>query len=284
MSEPESRFYTSQRLRLHYVVWGEERRPPLVLVHGGRDHARNWDRVAEALATDYAVYAIDLRGHGDSDWAIGSQYSLPEFTADLAAFATHLGRDPLTLAGHSLGGAVVLQYAGVCPERVQKVAAVEGLGPSTTRHEPASRRMRRWLAQLDDFQRRSPRRYASLADAVRRMREVNPNLSAEMAEHLTMHGLRRDEDGRYTWKFDNYVRLHSPYDFNIEDARELWNQIRCPLLLVRGDRSGAADPEEDGRASAFHTYRSVTIEGAGHWVHHDRFEPFMALLREFLSA
>jgi len=100
----------------------------------------------------------------------------------LDAFATHLGRDPLTLAGHSLGGAAVLQYAGVCPERVQKVAAVEGLGPSTTRHEPASLWMRRWLAQLDDFEQRSPRRYASLADAVRRMREVNPNLSAELAE------------------------------------------------------------------------------------------------------
>jgi pimeloyl-ACP methyl ester carboxylesterase len=282
VSEPESRFYTSQRLRLHYVLWGDERRPPLVLVHGGRDHARNWDRVAEAVADEYAVYAIDLRGHGDSDWAVGSQYSLPEFTADLAAFATHLGRDPLILVGHSLGGAVVLQYAGVSPERVKKVAAIEGLGPSSVQHEPASLRMRRWFAQLDNFAERSPRRYANLDEAVRRMREVNPNLSPAMAEHLTIHGARRDEDGRYRWKFDNYVRLHSPYEFNLEDARDLWNQSRCPVLLVRGDRSGAADPELDGKATAFHNYRSVTVPGAGHWVHHDRFEPFMDLLRDFL--
>lgn len=282
MPEPASRFYTSQRLQLHYVVWGDESRPPLVLVHGGRDHARNWDRVAAELAGDYAVYALDLRGHGDSDWAIGSQYSLPEFTADLAAFATHLVRDPLTLVGHSLGGAVVLQYAGVAPERAERVVAIEGLGPSVVQHEPASLRMRRWVAQLDGFERRSPRRYASLADAVQRMRQANPNLSVEMAEHLTIHGARREEDGRYRWKFDNYVRLHSPYEFNLEDARELWNQIRCPVLLVRGDQSGAADPESDGKASAFHDYRSVAIPGAGHWVHHDRFEPFMALLRQFL--
>src|SRR5438552_1642129 len=123
----------------------------MVLVHGGRDHARNWDRVAGELAADYAVYALDLRGHGDSDWAVGSQYSLPEFTAHLAAFATYLDRDPLPLVGHSLGGAVVLQYAGVCPDRVARVAAIEGLGPSVIQHEPASLRMRRWFAQLRDF-------------------------------------------------------------------------------------------------------------------------------------
>jgi pimeloyl-ACP methyl ester carboxylesterase len=266
------------------VVWGDESRPPIVLVHGGRDHARNWDRVADSLAAEHAVYAIDLRGHGDSEWAIGSQYSLPEHTADLAAFAAHLGRGPLTLVGHSLGGAVVLQYAGVCPQQVVKVVAIEGLGPSVVRHEPASLRMRRWLAELADFEQRSARRYASLAEAVERMQEVNPNLTAEMAEHLTEHGVRRDEDGRYVWKFDNYVRLRSPYEFNIEDARELWNQIRCPVLLVRGDRSGAADPEDDGKASAFHNYRSLQVAGAGHWVHHDRFDEFMLLLWQFLRA
>jgi len=255
----------------------------VVLVHGGRDHARNWDRAAQALLAEYSVYAIDLRGHGDSDWAIGSQYSLPEHTADLAAFASHLDREPLTLIGHSLGGAVVLQYAGVRPQQVAGVVAIEGLGPASVWHELASLRMRRWLTQLAEFEQRSPRRYGSLAEAVQRMREVNPNLSPEMAEHLTVHGLRRDEDGRFVWKFDNYVRLRSPYEFNLEDARELWNQIRCPVLLVRGDRSGAADPEIDGQASAFHDCRSVRVVGAGHWVHHDQFEPFMALVKDFLD-
>jgi pimeloyl-ACP methyl ester carboxylesterase len=240
--------------------------------------------VAEALAPNHCIYALDLRGHGDSDWAIGSQYSLPEYTADLAAFIEHLQRDPVVLTGHSLGGAVVLQYAGVAPDRVSKVVAIEGLGPSATPHELASRRMRRWIDQLDDFERRELHRYDSIHDAVQRMREANPNLSPEMAEHLTIHGVRRGEDGRYTWKFDNYVRLHSPYEFNLEDARELWNQIRCPVLLIRGDRSGAADPELDGKASAFHDYHSMTVAGAGHWVHHDRFEPFMALMHDFLRS
>jgi pimeloyl-ACP methyl ester carboxylesterase len=282
--EPQSRFYTSQRLRLHYVVWGDEANPPLLLIHGGRDHARNWDRVAERLLDRYAVYAVDLRGHGDSDWAIGSQYSMIEHVADIAAFFDALGRDPMPIVGHSLGGGIALPFTGVMPERVARVCAIEGLGPGISSPRPAHVRMRRWLSAMRELDRRVPRRYADLESAVTRMREANPHLTAEMAHHLTVHGSRRNEDGSYSWKFDNYERAHSPYEFNIADAREIWNQIRCPVLLVRGGQSQARDPEADGSASAFHTYRSVSIAGAGHWVHHDQFEAFMAELEPFLDG
>ena len=63
---PTSHFLVSQRLRLHYVDWGNPTKPTLVLVHGNRDHARNWDWVARELRHDWHVVAPDLRGHGDS--------------------------------------------------------------------------------------------------------------------------------------------------------------------------------------------------------------------------
>lgn len=282
--EPIARSYLSQRLRLNYVVWGDERKPPVLLVHGGRDHARNWDFVAAALTPEYAVYAVDLRGHGDSDWAFGSMYSLPEFTADIAAFVDHLDRGPLPLVGHSLGGAIVLQYAGTFPNNVTRVAAIEGLGPGVREPRPAHLRMAEWIEQVRDFERRTPRHYRSLHEAVKRMQEANPHLTPDMARHLAEHGVRRHEDGSYTWKFDNYVRMHSPYEFALHDARELWNQIRCPVLLIRGDKSWAKDPEQDGKASAFHNYRSVQIAGAGHWVHHDQLDAFLAVLLPFLRG
>ncbi len=238
--------------------------------------------MADALVDHYALYAPDLRGHGDSEWAIGGQYSMPDFVLDIAALADVLDRDPLTIVGHSLGGGIALQYAGVFPQRVTKVVAVEGLGPPIVQRRPAYIRMREWIAQMRDYERRSPRRYASIDDAVKRMADENPHLSAEMARHLTVHGARQDEGGAYVWKFDNYVRMHSPYEFNIEDARAIWNQVRCPVLLIRGTESWAGDPEEDGRASAFHNYRSVTIDDAGHWVHHDQLEAFLAAVHEFL--
>ena len=282
--EPIARTYTSQRLTLNYVVWGDERKPPILLVHGGRDHARNWDFLAEALVDRYAVYAVDLRGHGDSAWAIGSQYSMPEFTADIAAFVQMLDRGPLPLVGHSLGGAIVLQYAGTFPQNVTHVAAIEGLGPGVREPRPAHLRMAEWIDQVRDFERRKPRCYATLEDAVARMQEANGHLAPAMARHLAEHGVRRNEDGSYTWKFDNYVRMHSPYEFMLHDARELWNQIRCPVLLIRGGTSWAKDPEQDGKASAFHDYRSVQIADAGHWVHHDQLDRFLGVLLPFLRG
>ncbi|MGH2584864.1 MAG: alpha/beta fold hydrolase [Dehalococcoidia bacterium] len=278
----ESRFFTSQRLRLHYVVWGDERQPPVLLIHGGRDHARNWDRVAERLREEFCVYAVDLRGHGDSEWAIGSQYSMIDHVADVAAFFDHIDRDPMVVVGHSLGGGVALQFAGVMPERVARVCAIEGLGPGIRSPRPAHERMREWLGSIRELEGRVPRRYETIEAATHRMEEANPHLTPEMARHLTLHGARRNEDGSYSWKFDNYERMRSPYEFNIADAREIWNQIRCPVLLVRGDESFARDPEQDGTASAFHDYRSVLIRDAGHWVHHDQLDAFMAELTPFL--
>ena len=282
--QPLSRYYWSQRLKLHYVVWGDEANPPLLVIHGNRDHARTWDQVADRLKRDYAVYAVDLRGHGDSAWSVGSQYSLPEFVLDVAMLARELNRNPLTVVGHSLGGAVALEYSGVFNRHVKKVVAIEGLGPRVGEPTPASTRMRHWIGHMQEFDKRTPRRYTSLEDAVKRMRDENPHLTADMAQHLTLHGMRTNDDGSLSWKFDNYVRLHSPYEFNIAEAREIWNQIACPTLLVRGSESWASDPEEDGKATAFHHYENVLIKDAGPWVHHDQLEPFMKVLWGFLKA
>jgi pimeloyl-ACP methyl ester carboxylesterase len=280
--QPVSRYYWSQRLKLHYAVWGNEANPPLLLIHGNRDHARTWDQVAKRLKDDYCVYAVDLRGHGDSAWSVGSQYSLPEFVLDIAMLGEELQRYPLTIISHSLGGGVALEYAGVFPECVRKVVAIEGLGPPVREHVQGSVRMRNWIKEMSQFDKRQPRRYPSVDDAVKRMREENPHLSAEMARHLTIYGSRKNDDGTLSWKFDNYVRLHSPYEFNIAEAREIWNQIRCPVLLIRGSESWASDPESDGKASAFHDVRTELIKDAGHWVHHDQLERFMQIVQDFL--
>jgi pimeloyl-ACP methyl ester carboxylesterase len=116
------------------------------------------------------------------------------------------------------------------------------------------------------------------------MRETNPRLSEEQAHHLTLYGANRNEDGTYTWKFDNYVRAQSPYRFNMSDAQDIWGRITCPTLLFRGADSWAADPEKDGRAQVFQNPKIVTVPNAGHWVHHDQLDIFLREVRQFLAA
>ena len=283
---PTSHYYYSQRLKLHYVDWGNPEKSLLLLVHGGRDHARNWDWVAQALRDEYHIVAPDLRGHGDSAWARGSEYAMIEYVVDIAQLLSQLGTFPVILIGHSLGGGIVLQYSGVYPEKVRKVVAIEGLGPppQILQQQPkqAYERMQVWIKQMQELAGRQPRRYNTLEEAVQRMQEANPRLSHEQAYHLTLHGANRNEDGTYTWKFDNYVRAQSPYRFNLEDAREIWGRITCPTLLVRGAESWASDPEKDGRATAFRDPKVVTVPNAGHWVHHDQLVIFLSTVRDFL--
>src|SRR5881296_2587414 len=280
------RTISTQRLKLHYVDWGNADERALLLLHGGRDHCRSWDWVAADLRRDFHLIAPDLRGHGDSAWAVGSTYSMIDYVLDLAALLKTLDLFPITIIGHSLGARVALQYAGIYPDRVARLVAIEGLGPPAglTKPPSAAARMLQWLREMQALARRHPRPYATLEEAITRMREANPHLSEEQARHLTVSGVIRHEDGTYAWKFDNFVRAVSPYLFNVDEAREIWSHITCPVLLVRGKESWAPDPEAEGHAAAFRHPHLMTVERAGHWVHHDQLAVFLRGVRQFLEA
>jgi len=118
---PTSRTFFSQRLRLHYVDWGNEGAPPLLLVHGGQDHCRNWDWVAEDLRHDYHVICPDLRGQGDSAWPAAGSNTMAGYVADLAQLIHQQKLAPVTIIAHSLGGNISLRYTGIYPENVNKL-------------------------------------------------------------------------------------------------------------------------------------------------------------------
>jgi pimeloyl-ACP methyl ester carboxylesterase len=284
---PVSHSYISQRLRLHYVDWGNSDAPPLILVHGGRDHCRNWDWVAQNLRRDWHVIAPDLRGHGDSAYSLSGDYSMAAYVYDLAQLIHQQNLAPVRLVAHSLGGNIALRYAGVYPEAVEKLVAIEGLGPSPAMEaRRASRsyaeRMTSWIEEERALAGRLPRRYASIEEALGRMQAENKHLTPDQARYLTTHGVSQNEDGTYSWKFDNYVRSNAPVDLTAEGMHELWSRISCPTLLVYGRESWASNPAEDGRLRHFSKARVATFEGAGHWVHHDRLDAFLAELRAFL--
>lgn len=284
---PTSHTYFSQRLKLHYADWGNEDAPPLLLVHGGRDHCRSWDWTAEALRKDWHVIAPDLRGHGDSAWSPEGNYNMQAYIYDLAQLIHQLKLAPVTIVSHSLGGNICLRYTGLYPENVRKIVAIEGLGPSPSRLEerrktPWQDHFRKMIDDKRGLAGRQPKRYDSLEQAYARMKEENSFLTAEQARHLTINGIARNEDGTYSWKFDNYLRVWESVDITHEQVAELWSNISCPTLLLYGEKSWASNPAEDGRIKHFKHADVKMFPEAGHWLHHDQFDLFIETLRDFL--
>ena len=285
---PTSNSFISQRLRLHYVDWGSPEKPPLILQHGGRDHCRSWDWVAQELAKDWHVIAPDLRGHGDSAWAPDGNYEMNAFVYDFAQLVHTLGHDQVTIVSHSLGGNIASRFTGLYPEKVRKLVNIEGLGPSPKSLEEReakgyANRFRDWIEQRRKASGRIPRRYPTIEAAFARMKEENGFLTDEQARHLTIHGASRNEDGTWSWKFDPYLNVWPFEDVPVNRTQELWAAITCPVLLLYGADSWASNPDKDGRANVFADYRVVEFENAGHWLHHDQFDRFMAEVQAFLK-
>ncbi len=288
LSGPTSHSFFSQRLRMHYVDWGNPGAPPLILLHGGRDHCRSWDWVAQAFRNDFHVICPDLRGHGDSAWCPDGYYAMSNYIYDLAQLVHQQGLAPVSIIAHSLGGNVAVRYSGIFPDKVARLVAIEGLGPGPRQgaqsdRTPIDERMRVWIDMMRQNAARRPRRYPTLEAACARMREENKHLTDDQVAHLTEHGVNQNEDGTYSWKFDPYVRLWPPYDMTREAIAELWSNVTCPTLLVYGKESWARDPAADGRLAYFRNARVLGVEAAGHWVHHDQRDLFVAAARSFLT-
>jgi pimeloyl-ACP methyl ester carboxylesterase len=284
--EPVSHFFYSDRLKLQFWDWGTDGKPVMILVHGGLDHARSWDWVARALREEFHVYALDLRGHGNSAWAPGALYSVAEHVLDLSGLADVVRGFPVSIIGHSLGALVSLLYAGIYPDRVAKVVAIEGVGLPPFRRvqqNPAADRIRNWIERVRGTEQRIPHSYPDLAAAVARMKEANPFLSQEVAEHLTLHGTNWNADGSIIWKFDNYARLGAPYGMNLEEASSVLGHITAPVLLFWGRESFAMDPDTASETAALRDRRIVKVDKAGHWLHHDQLEVFLQETKKFLG-
>jgi pimeloyl-ACP methyl ester carboxylesterase len=281
--------FRSQRLNLSYAEWGEPNAPPLVLVHGGRDQKRSWDRVAGRLAQHYRVFAYDLRGHGQSDWVTDGDYGVMDHVYDLASLVEHLGLETFTLIGHSLGGNITLRYTGLFSDKIEKLVAIEGLGPSPKmlaerQALTVTDRLTNWMEQRRAVSDRAPRVMSDLDEAKGRMQAAFTHLPDDLIHHLTATGIKENADGTVSWAYDPAGMGRSPSDISHDDFVQLWREITCPTWLVYGATSWASNPEKDGRLAPFQNATVSVIKEAGHWLHHDQFEDFMGQLEGFLGT
>jgi pimeloyl-ACP methyl ester carboxylesterase len=282
--KPAARFYESQGLQLHYADWGNGAAPPLILIHGGRDHCRSWDELARALQPYFHIIAPDLRGHGDSDWAKGSSYSLSDYVYDLTRLVQSAAAHTTAIVGHSMGGMIGLMYAGTFPEKVSHLAVLDGVTvlPGLPR-APIIEQIMQWVMQLNKIAEQKTRHYRTIAEAAERISAHIKRLTLEQALHLARYGVKSNADGSYTWKFDKYQQARAPYRLSPDDHIALWSRITCPTLLLRGRESTLPDLEKAGVLAHFKQAHLVTIAGAGHWLHHDKLEEVLQELRSFLG-
>jgi pimeloyl-ACP methyl ester carboxylesterase len=284
VSEPWQHYYQSQRLRLSYWTWGDAANPPLILVHGGRDHARNWDRVAEAFRDDYHVIACDLRGHGDSQWAIGSHYPLTDHIPDLVALIDLVGGHAPVIS-HSFGGAITLLAAGIFPEKFDRIVEMEGMGARMEERQAVTpERLRDWVMKSRGMESQTPRVYPSFRAAADRMLEANRALSDEMADHLARWASNAIDNG-WVWKFDPWVRGRTPIELTPEEMERIWANVDCPILHLVGETSHFKRHQfqELPLDSFFKDSRTEVVKNAGHWMHHDQLDETVALIRDFLG-
>ena len=279
-AEPTQHFIESQRLRLSYWDWGNEGAPLVLLVHGGRDHARSWDRIASAFRDDYHVIALDLRGHGDSEWSVGGAYSLPDNTLDLVRVIERVG-GPAHVIAHSYGGGVTLLAAGSYPEHFASLAVIEGthsLNPRDVEMGPGW--VQQWGDRLRSFEEMSPVVYPDLDAAELRVREANPRLPHDFTPHLTEWAARPVEGG-YVWKYDWWVNARASMEIRREELPGFWAAIECPVVLLFARETHTAqrlDAEQ-----FFQNASTVFIEESGHWAHHEQPEAVLAAIRPFFE-
>jgi len=256
-----SQNFFSQRLRLHYVEWGSRDNPTIVLVHGIQDHCRTWDDMVARIgdyAEDYHIVAPDLRGHGDSEWVKGSGYQYLDYVYDLYQLIDQNDFGPVVLVGHSLGGAIVSLFAGVYPELVSKLIVIEGIGLWSLSKPPQStvEKIREWSDATRALAGRAPKRYENLEQAYQRMQHANPQLSKDKAFHLTLHGAIQQEDGRFSWKYDNYTYNFSAMGLSTDETISLWQNIACPVLLINAPKAWNGEPGRMARWSTLRMFSS----------------------------
>ncbi len=264
-------------LEHNVLEWGPAAAAPagpvstVVLVHGYMDAAGTWDLVAPALATaGFRVFAPDMRGFGDGARApTGGYYHFVDYVFDLAELVDQLSpHEPIALVGHSMGGAIATLFAGTFPERIGRLALIEGVGPSNSPWDMGPTRMRNWIEEVRATRRRDAKRTTfTPADALRRLSITHPNVAREVLESRLPHLAAGTDEGRLYWRFDPLHRTTSPMPFFSKLFIEFARKVTCPVLFVSGGPTGFHPADEDERVASFRDVSRAEVVGAGHMVH-----------------
>ncbi|MFL6572466.1 MAG: alpha/beta fold hydrolase [Burkholderiales bacterium] len=259
----------------------------IFLLHGWMDVSASFQFVVDALAGEWEVYAPDWRGYGLTEWGKSDSYWFPDYIADLDCLLDEFESErPVNLVGHSLGGNVAALYAGIRPHRVGRLVNLEGFGMAPTRPEQAPKRYARWLNELHE--RPTLRPYKDFAALAERLRQGNPRLTREKADFLARHW-GREEGHSVVLRGDPAHKIVNPLLYRVEEVQACWREVNAPVLWVDAAESdtlkrlGLSEAQHAERRSCFKTLKYVTVQRAGHMLHHDQPQEVARRIEEFLG-
>jgi pimeloyl-ACP methyl ester carboxylesterase len=277
-------------------AFGDAAAPPVLLLHGGGQTRHAWGGTARALgARGWRALALDLRGHGESDWSPEGRYGLDDFVADLRCVIADLGRRPV-LVGASLGGMTALAAEGEAPGTAAAAIVLVDIAP---RLEPEG------VQRIIAFMRAHVETgFASLEEAAAAVATYLPHRARPADSSGLARNLRRGADGRLRWHWDPRFlagtpdlaaprtvaaspqpgEAAGPSPARPERLLEAARGLRVPTLLVRGARSEIVSA--DGAAELLGVVpgaRVVDVAEAGHMVAGDRNDVFTDAVVAFLD-
>ncbi len=269
-------------LRLAARVWGPPDGVPVLALHGWLDNAASFDALAPLLP-GVRLVALDLAGHGYSDHRPpGSHYHFVDFIPDVAAAADALGWQRFALLGHSLGGGIASFIAAVLPERVTRLAAIEGFGPPTSHPDDSPINLRKALAQMHTLPNKRLPLYPGLEAAIQTRCEAS-GLSWRAATILVERGVKPVGDG-FGWRTDPRLRFVSPLYLAEPQILAYMARIQAPALLLCGEAGYLVKRAymQDRYARVAHL--TVKIVPGGHHPHLENPESCARRLNPFLMA
>jgi pimeloyl-ACP methyl ester carboxylesterase len=268
-AQPADSYTTVNGLRLHTLEWGTAGKRPLILLHGIARVAHNFDHVAPHFAADYHVVAIDMRGHGDSDWHAGGAYMVEDYVADIEALIVQRDWRDIVLWGNSTGGRVAQMIGGRRPDLVTAIIS-EDVGPE----RPAAvsnRRAGRMAREAEGWTTRE--------ELLAQLKLDYPRTAEPLLKAFAQHGSKSNTNGRVIWKRD-------PKILDGFVPTELWatiSRISAPILYLLGGASDIVPPETQTRLlQTLPQVQIVTMPGLGHYPSDEKPDEAVAIVRRFL--
>ena len=284
--------------RYHVRQWGNPApgATPLVLAHGWMDVAASWQFMVDAFSQTFVnhrpIMAMDWRGYGLTETPATDSYWFPDYLADLDALLDHLyPNQTIDLVGHSMGGNVVMMYAGTRPERIRRLVNLEGFGMAATQASQAPTRMAQWLDELKAQRAGSNdlKPYADAAGVAARLMKTNRRLSQDKAGWLAQHWASPGPDGQWRILGDSAHKVINPYIYHVDEALEMYRRISAPVLAVEAADDSLGQwwkgrytlAQYHERLQAVPHLEKTVIQDAGHMLQHDQPETLARLIEKF---